>query len=831
MTDILTIKSPLSGWVMALADTPDPVFAQGMAGDGVAINPVGSTLCAPCDGIIVANANTPHALGLRVAGGIQLLMHIGIDTVRLHGSTFTVLVRDGETVCAGQTLIEFDLERIVSDAGSPVTPVLLSGDGARIGVRRINCAVQAGDDLFEVHFSGTANVPSASAGENCRQRVTVVFGQGLHARPAAQLAAALRPFAATTTIHFNNRSADARSMLAVMALGIKQHDVIELETSGSDSETALQALLAFFEADAGPLPVSAVVSTPQLPANGVIKAVIASRGLAVGRAFHLRQEQLVVPEQGRGVAVERAALHEAVADVLNYLESRLDSRDIQQHSILQAHVEMIRDPGLLANAEHLLDAGKSAAFAWRCSARDASSALAAAGDPYMNERAADLRDLEQQVLQVLAGSRPGTKRAIPESSIVLAEELLPSHMLDLDTGRIAGICTSGGGPAAHAAIIAASLGIPFLVAAGKEIEAIAEASDLVLDAEKGALHTQVSPDEMKAFSASLAERRQRASFDLEQACAPAQTKDGTTVAVYANLGGLSEVEAALRQGAEGCGLFRTEFLFQDRQSAPDEDEQFGIYRDIAEHLDGRLLNIRTMDIGGDKPIPYLPLPKEDNPALGLRGVRTSFWQDGLFRTQLRAILRLRRSNQVRILLPMINDLADVALARDYITRCARELGIEDIPPIGIMIETPASALMADQLLPAVDFASIGSNDLSQYILAIDRGHPELAGKLDALHPAVLRCIRQLAESATATGRKLSLCGGLASDPLAVPLLLGVGVFELSAVPAMVPRVKALVRGFSLTSCQALAEKAVYLPNAAAVRAIASEFIAESGDQP
>ena len=826
MTDSILIKSPLTGWLSALETVPDTVFAGGMAGAGIAIEPTGSQLCAPCDGIVSCSPNIPHAISLKLGGGTEILMHIGIDSVALAAGAFRPLVANGEAVRCGQALLDYDLEAIVRGATSAITPVLISGQQLMMPQCQLDRAVQVGDPLFELHWQPGQSASSEQAGM-LSAMFTVGFGHGLHARPAARLAAVLRPFTATVTLRFRGRSADARSMVSVMALGIRQDDRVEFGLSGADADEALQALQQFFGIKPAAGDDAVVLVTPAsgvLPDDGIVRGITASTGLALGPAFTLTATDAPVAEMGKGVAFEHQALQAALTRTRSHLESRLQGQASQQQDILQAHIELIEDPGLLQSCSVNINVGKSAAFAWQQACREIAKCLQATGDAYLSERAADMLDIEQQVLRVLAGGSPEAAWQLPAGCIVLAEELLPSHLLSIEPDRVAGICTAGGGAGSHAAIIAAARGIPLLVAAGSGIFAIEAGTLLALDATQAELHTRADPVFIHQFSARIEASKRRRAEHLQAAALPAFTRDGSTIRVYANLGQRSEVAAAIAAGAEGCGLLRTEFLFQDRRTAPSEDEQLDIYAAVAADLDGRVLTIRTMDIGGDKPIAYLQLPKEENPALGLRGVRTSFWREDLFETQLRAILRVGRLEQLRILLPMVNDIDDITRAKQHITRCAQALGLAQLPGIGIMVETPAAALMADQLAQAVDFLSIGSNDLSQYVLAVDRGHPQLANRLDALHPAVLRLIRQIAESARKANCKLSLCGGLASDPIAVPLLLGLGIVELSAVPAKIPGLKALVRQVDLHRCQTLADDAIRLADAAAVRSAAADFI-------
>jgi len=302
------------------------------------------------------------------------------------------------------------------------------------------------------------------------------------------------------------------------------------------------------------------------------------------------------------------------------------------------------------------------------------------------------------------------------------------------------------------------------------------------------------------------------------------TADGTRIEVLANIGSVAEAQAAVRNGAEGCGLLRTEFLFLDRLSPPTEAEQSAEYQKIADVLGARPLTIRTLDAGGDKPIAYLPLPEEENPALGLRGVRTSLAFPQLLRTQLRAVLAVGGPAQCRLLLPMISEVEEIQTVRRLLDEVCRELGRAERISVGVMIETPASAVLAERLAAVADFLSIGTNDLTQYTLAMDRGNPQLAARLDALHPAVLRLIARTAEGARTHGRHVAVCGGLASEPLAAPLLVGLGVDELSAVPAVIPQLKARIESVSLSECRALAQQALGQESAAAVRALAARAL-------
>ena len=830
----LRLLAPLPGWALPLEQVPDPVFADGIAGAGVAIDPTAGLVHAPCDGEVMVPGNAHHALIVR-SGAAEILIHVGIDTVALGGEGFSLQVAPGQRVLAGQPLLRFDLDLLARRARSVVTPVLATAGG-----RLLQCvtgrALAVGDFLMEIEADAATATISAEAGGQ-RRAFQVPFEHGLHARPAALVASTLRPFQAQVTVHAHGRDANARSTVALMALGLQRGERIEVSASGSDAPAALSALGALLAADAVPVrgaaPRSCAADAHPLPQastpgpGGVVRSlagVVAAPGMALGRAVQLVDSDPELVEEGRGVAHEQAALAAALASVQAWLEGRMHAAIGDEAAILAAHIELCRDPELVAQATALLQRGASAAHAWRQALRATAGLIAALDDPHLRARVADLRDLERQVLRVLAGESLDAVRRLPADAIVLADELLPSQLAALEGSQLAGICMAAGGATSHVALLAMARGIPVLVGMGARLLEIPEGAALLLDAERGRLQVDPPASECAALATEMAHRQRQRATELATASSPCATRDGTAVAVYANLGATAEVAGAVDSGAEGCGLLRTEFLFLSRRDPPDEDEQAREYAAIAASLAGRPLTVRTFDPGGDKPLAYLPAPREDNPALGMRGIRAHSLQPALLRSQLRALLRTHATGPVRILLPMVNEVAELRLVRGLLAACAAELGVTSLPALGVMVETPAAALLADQLAAEADFLSLGSNDLAQYTLAIDRAHPLLAARLDALHPAVLRLIAQVARAARAAACPLAVCGGLASDPLAVPLLLGLGVRELSVVPALIPRIKQGVRELDLAGCQALATAALDQPDAPSVRALVARVL-------
>lgn len=828
MTELI-LHAPFGGWLLGLGDVPDEAFAAGMVGQGVAIDPTDAEVRAPFDGVVAGLPASRHAVTLRSADGVEVLVHVGLDTVALGGEGFTAHVAEGDTVRTGDLLLSLDFERIAEGARSLISPVVTVAGAAEVRPLRPGRAVTSGEPVLQVVVGRTATV--AAGGPGLERDIRAVLPLGLHARPAARIAACVRAFDARVLVGHGDRQADATSLIGMMGLGVQDGTVLHLSASGSQASEALDALAALIAAgleDPGETPAAAPAADVAPPAAAVerntegelvLGGVAASPGLVLGRTVRLLPPVLDVPENGRGVEQERQALESALQAVRARLTKEAGSGSLQRRAILAAHLAFLDDPALVAGADEAIRAGRSAAWAWRHAATSAADLFRSMGDRRMAERADDLLDLELQVAASILGVEPAAPR-IGQGSVLVADDLLPSQFLALDADRLAGLCTARGGPTSHVAILAAAMGVPALVAVGPGLAQVADDVLVVLDADHGSLVADPSAARQAQAQAALAARDRRRAEARALAHEPCHTADGVRIEVFANLGHVSEAAPAAAAGAEGCGLLRTEFLFLDRETAPSEDEQLAEYQAIADALDGRPLIIRTLDAGGDKPLPYLPLPPEENPALGLRGVRAGLHRPDVLMTQLRAIARVRSAAPVAVMLPMIASVAEVRQVRALLAAAAEGT----TPLLGVMVETPAAAVTMDRLAPEVDFISIGTNDLSQYVLAMDRQNPALAAQLDGLHPAVLRLIGQAAEGAAAT-RWIGVCGGLASEPAAVPILLGLGVSELSVAPAMIAEIKALVRTLRLEDCRRLAVQALDQDGADAVRALAVEHLA------
>ncbi|WP_373973916.1 phosphoenolpyruvate--protein phosphotransferase [Chitinibacter sp. SCUT-21] len=428
------------------------------------------------------------------------------------------------------------------------------------------------------------------------------------------------------------------------------------------------------------------------------------------------------------------------------------------------------------------------------------------------------------VLRLIAGVEEAAM-VVPENAILIAEELTPSDTASMDRTKVLGFCTTGGGATSHVAILARSLNIPAICGIDEDVLELANGTPVILDGTRGTLRKNPSEAEVAAIRDKQAAQATKRAAELAAAFEPAVTKDGTHVEVVANIGGLDDAVDGVKLGSEGVGLLRSEFLYLERTDAPTEEEQSQIYIDIAKALgNDKTFVVRTLDVGGDKPLAYLPMPVEENPFLGIRGVRLCLAEPEILHTQVRAVLRAAPYSKLAIMFPMITSLEEVREVKRVVAEEKAALGITQDVQVGIMVEVPATAVMAEQFAREVDFFSIGTNDLTQYTLAMDRGHPKLAKQADVMHPGVLNLINMTVQGAHKHGKWVGVCGGIASDPMAIPLLLGIGVDELSASVPTIPAIKALVRTLDKAECQKLAAEILQLGTAAEVRARLSQLV-------
>jgi phosphocarrier protein FPr len=656
--------------------------------------------------------------------------------------------------------------------------------------------------------------------------VTVSGAHGLHARPATRFVDLAKQFKAAVHVRCGDRVADGKSLVSLLKLGAGGGAAIRIMAEGEAAEAALSALQQAVEAgleeeaEEEAAPAAAAPAWTPAVATHTVCGLAASPGLAIGPIRHFIKQKIVLSATSRDPAAETQHLHQAIAAAqseLDQIHQEVRARSgAGKAAIFRAHIEFLNDSEMIAETLSAIDNGRSAGWAWQQMLESRVKAMAALENPVLAGRAADLKDAGGRVLRHLA-QVVGDIPFVPQEPVILvAEDLSPSDTANLDPALILGFCTAGGGPTSHTAIIARSLGIPALVGAGPALLALADNSAVILDGGRGNLYIDPDPadiEQARRFQATLGEQRQS---EHQRRFEPAMTTDGHRVEVAANISQVTDAEQAVNNGAEGIGLLRSEFLFLDRDEPPGEEEQYRAYSQMIKALGGLPMIVRTLDIGGDKHVPYLHLPPEDASFMGIRGIRLCLARPELFRPQLRAIYRAASHGPVKIMFPMIATLEDLAAAKDMAEAAREELEAAPLS-FGVMIEVPSAVAMADELAREVDFFSIGTNDLTQYTLAMDRLHPMLARQADALHPAVLRMIRYAVQAAQKAGIPVGVCGGMAADPLGAMILTGLGVSELSVGIPSVAAVKARLRGISLADARALAEKALACRNAAAVR--------------
>lgn len=836
-TPQVVLRAPLSGRLVSLERVPDPVFAQKLAGDGIALDPTSESLVAPCAGRVAMLHPANHALTLTTPEGLEVLMHIGLDTLHLKGQGFRPRVKAGDQVEAGAALIDFDADFIATHAKSLLSMIVVANPERVADFERASGNVVAGRDvvLGLVLAAAEPGKPAETGTPIVSEALLIANAAGLHARPAAVLANVARKFRSEVWIQRGDARANAKSITSLMRLDVRHGDKVNVGAQGGDAQAALDALLPLVRSGLGeetvpaPAPATRIVAEITRPAPvrhsgdpNLLLGVTASPGLAVGNVFQVRRQDVEVVETAQDPHTEELQLNRALDAArrqLEVLQVQLHGQaDADKAAIFAAHQEVLDDPDLRDSTRSAILKGKSAAFAWQRTIAAQASELASMNNPLLAARAADVRDVGQRVLQLLTGVEPG-KIETPPKAILVAEDLTPSDTANLDRAKVLGFCTTLGSATSHVAIIARSLDIPAVAGIEPRALDIPDGTPVILDGARGGLRLNPSVEEMARVQARQGKLAAKKKEDLESAARPATTTDGHRVEVAANIGSLKDARAAVSLGGEGVGLLRTEFLFLGRDTAPTEEEQVEAYADIAKALGpGRPLVIRTLDVGGDKPLAYLPITKEDNPFLGERGVRVGLNRPEVLRTQLRAILRASDAGKVLVMFPMVATLTEWRAARAMFEEERVRLGAKPIP-VGIMIEIPAAAIMAEQFAREAEFFSIGTNDLTQYTLAMDRDNPKLAPQVDGLNPSVLHLVAQGVKGARAHGRWVGVCGGTASDPQAVPILIGLGVDELSVTVPAIPAIKAQIRALGLAECQALAEKALTRDTAADVRAL------------
>jgi phosphoenolpyruvate-protein phosphotransferase/dihydroxyacetone kinase phosphotransfer subunit len=778
--------------------------------------------------------------------GVLVLMDLGSALMSAEMALeFLPLEQQQQIHLCAAPLVEGAIAAVVAAAaGNDMQQVIAEAQGALVAK-----ATQLG--LDESHFSFviseepmTHDTPQTN---EIKLRVSNRFG--LHARPAAQFVGCAARFQSQIKVKNATKSSEfvrADSINQVAMLGVRQGDEIVITATGTDAEAALAALQTLFTTNFGeqntPPPTS---HTPQTPPTShtlsSLQGIPASGGVAIAPCFRYRKtpissNQTTSLEEVQHYHIENSndewqrlqiALHTAQQEIQTLLSHSSIQIGDAEAAIFDAHLLFLEDPTLLETAqERILSQHLNAEAVWQGVINEVANNYRHLDDPYLQERIADVVDVGQRVLRVLSGT-PMTIVDVSQPAILVAADLTPSDTASLDPTRILGICITGGSATSHTAILARSLGIPAIVGLPLEILQLNDGTQLAIDGEMGKVWVQPEAETLVALQA-----KQNAQHAIQQqiiniAHQPCMTRDHHRINVFANVSSVHDTQQAVNFGAEGVGLLRTEFLYLNRAIAPTEEQQLEVYQAIAQILDNRPLIIRTLDVGGDKSIPYLGVGVETNPFLGWRGIRFCLDRPQVLKTQLRAILRASLHYQIKIMFPMIATLTEIQAAKAILAQVQAELrqvdiGFDEDMEIGIMVEVPAAVTIADQLAREVDFFSIGTNDLSQYIMAADRTNPKVANLTDALHPAVLRMIQQTVEVGHAAGIWVGLCGEIAADPLAAPILLGLGLDEVSLNPQAIPGFKSAIAQLTIPKAQAIITAALQQDSAAKVREIVND---------
>ena len=783
---------------------------------------------------------------LAAAGGTGDPNHpIGTDALKVLAAIRSVYSEDGVLVLMdlGSAVLSAETALELLEAGrradvrlcaAPLVEGCIAAVGqalAGFGLEQVAREAEAALSGKAVHLQ-TPVQAAAAAGEI---EVTVPNPLGLHARPAVLIvraAARAQAHVSLRNITAGRGPANAASINGLLSLAARRGHRLGIGAQGPDARRALEEISALVESGFGEQEdlSSVLPAGPRLqPAQGELAGVAASPGFAVGPIARIHYPVIEAsPEPAGEAEVEWQRLRKAIQTAREQIGELCSWAGKQagesEAAIFDAQSLFLADPELNNRVQARIFSGhENAASAWQATVTEAAARLRDLGDPYLEARAADVLDVGQRVLRILAGAVPLVPQ-LDRPVILAVRDLAPSEVKNLDPGLVLGLCMEAGSAGAHSTIMARAMGIPVVAGLGPSLSLCAEGTMVGLDGERGIVCVSPDPDRLSRF-----EERRRvwlASRDAARAGRhlPARTLDGRRIRLLANIGSVEEAVKAVDLGAEGVGVLRTEFLFLNRAAAPSEEEQYEAYVAIARSLESRPLVIRTLDAGGDKPLPYVPLAGEANPFLGWRGIRVTLAHSELLKTQFRAILRAGREFHVEILLPMISSLAEVRAAKAILEEARTELRREGSPfggkvKLGLMIEVPAAVALAGRLAAEADFFSIGTNDLAQYVMAADRTNPRVAAYADPLQPAVLRMILQAVEAARAAGIGVTLCGELAGEPLAAPLLIGMGLDELSLSAPLIPGVKQAIGRVDSAAAARLAGDALLLDSSGEIRAL------------
>jgi phosphocarrier protein FPr len=785
--------------------------------------------------VALANQMTQGRCNIAAAGGVDDPDNpIGTDTIRIMSaieevfddSGVLVMMDMGSALLSTETALELidpDMAEKVTLCSAPIVEGTMAASvAASAGLpmsavleEAAGCLAAKREHLGEMAQTSVAEVkPVELVGEVLQYTHHVLNPHGLHARPAAAVVGVLAPFESDVRLEKGGVEVNAKSLNSIAKLGVKVNDVICLSVCGPDAIAAIDAFKALANTHFGEsievtqesdeeVNTEVQENVRSLPVvDGLLSGIAVCDGIAIGNLVRLDSAMPDVPKRAFTSEMEEVGyLNKAIDIVCSEMLSQASLAEKtlghEQAGIFKAHILMLSDPEIQLKIKDEIRSGAIAEAAFMAVMSELARDYASADSDYMRERESDVWDVTRQTMLAFDGHQTASIE-LENNSIIVAKDLSPAQTAQLDVEKVTGICLEAGGKTAHSAIIARAMGIPCVVKVVGCLDATTSGQAAILDGSRG--HLWLEPNE--EITLELTKERQafvaNAKAKKDQALNPAVTLNGLKVDIQANIGGLEDVKAALENGAEGVGLLRTEFVFQSKSELPSEDEQYVIYRDIAAALGHRPLTIRSLDVGGDKPLSSYPMVKEDNPFLGLRGVRLCLADiETLFKPQLKAILRaVKEQPNIQLMIPMISEVSELIAVKHLLLECRQEL---DLPEhrypmnVGIMIEVPAAVFNADELAKEADFFSIGTNDLTQYVMAADRGNSAVASLVDYKKSAVLAAIKTTCEAAIANGIAVSMCGEMAGDVEMSEQLINYGVHKLSASASLLPSLKAKIR--------------------------------------
>ncbi len=856
--------SPIAGQIIQIEQVSDQVFAEKMLGDGIALRPNISKhfVVSPCDGEIQTVHASKHAVAILSNFGNEILIHTGVDTVILEGKGFEAFVSVGQKVKKGDKLLGVDFDFISKNAPSyDVIMLVTNMSEETILVKNMSVDINAGDEIFSINQKGSSEpieeekasggffsklfgtkkeepknsmqnkaeeVLPVNSGEIISEIVNVINPTGIHARPASRIFQIAGKYKTTTVeIKVGDKKANAKSIVSILGLGIKFNDPIQVVAKGDEASVAVAEIIADIKDGLGEViqsvgshshvsdvtkesPKKEEVVVSDFSKEVSLKGVLASPGLVIGKSFLISKQEIKVEENSKDILLEVKALKNALENIKSKLVKDIaEAKELKQNTkveVYSAHLTMLDDPTLFDFANEVIQKGKTAGFAWRSSINNSVEILKSTGNSLLIERVADLKDLENRVLYNILGMEVKSA-SYPADSIIIAEDLVPSDLAQFDE-NVKGVVLAQGSATSHVALILRNMGVPALVAVGKSVSNIVNGTSIILDANDGLL--SINPDANKLGQIKIKHDKLEAikKENISNAKKDAITLDGRRIYVKGNVSNGKETEKAFDLGGEGVGLLRTEFLFFNTPIEPTIQEQHDLYQYAVDAMQGGSVTLRTLDVGGDKPLAFVKIGFEENPIMGLRGVRNYFNNPEVFLNQIRAILKVKPLMLCKIMVPMIAEVNEIIKVREMIESEMKALGIKDKVEIGTMIEVPSAALIADKIAKYVDFFSIGTNDLAQYTLAMDRGNHNLTSRLKNLNPSLLKLIKMTVDGGLKHNKPTAVCGAMASEVQSIPILIGLGITELSTSMRSIPDVKAIIRTLDYKKCVELANKAL-----------------------